>query len=154
MLPEKHLTLAARELARSFPGARFSRCYRNRAIGFDGPDFINFAAELPVNGEPAIVRAELQRIEAVAGREPDASRWASRSIDLDVLLFGTRVFEGAGLVVPRPDLLKRAFMLGPLAEIAPLLLHPTEQRTIAELWQDFDRAAHPLIAVDLDLAAV
>ena len=151
--PERHLLLAARELKRSFPGTRFSRCFRNRAIGFDGPDFINFAAELPVTGTAATMRAELQRIEALCGREPGAPRWAPRSMDLDVLLFGDQVFSEPGLVVPRPDLLRRAFMLGPLAELAPALRHPVEDRRLEELWQAFDREAHPLTPVALDLAA-
>src|SRR5512139_3580408 len=137
--PERHLTLAARELKRSFPGARFSHSYRNRAIGFEGPDFINFAAELPVQGDAASMRRELQRIESLCGREPGAPRWAPRSMDLDVLLFGDQVFSVPGLVVPRPDLLKRAFVLGPLAELAPGLLHPVEHRTLAALWGAFDR---------------
>jgi len=151
--PERHLALAARELKRSFPGTRFSRSYRNRAIGFDGPDFINFAAELPVQGDAAAMRLELQRIESLCGREPGAPRWAPRSMDLDVLLFGDQVFSVPGLVVPRPDLLKRAFMLGPLAELAPTLVHPTEHRSLETLWRAFDREAHPLVPVPLDLAA-
>ncbi len=61
--PEQHLLLAARELKAGYPGARFSRVYRNRAIGFDGPDFLNFVAELPVQGEPGALKAELERIE-------------------------------------------------------------------------------------------
>jgi 2-amino-4-hydroxy-6-hydroxymethyldihydropteridine diphosphokinase len=151
--PEKHLLRAAHELKRSFPGARFSRCYRNRAIGFEGPDFINFAAELPVQGDATALRTELQRIEALCGRAPDAPRWAPRSMDLDVLLFGDEVFSLPGLIVPRPDLVRRAFMLGPLAEIAPTVVHPRELQRLDVLWQQFDRAAHPLIAIELDLAA-
>jgi 2-amino-4-hydroxy-6-hydroxymethyldihydropteridine diphosphokinase len=151
--PERHLLQAARELKRSFPGARFSRCYRNRAVGFEGPDFINFAAELPVEGDAESLRAELQRIESLCGREPGAPRWAPRSMDLDVLLFGDQMLSMPGMLVPRPDLLKRAFMLGPLAEIAPALVHPRELQRIDVLWRDFDRADHPLIPVGLDLAA-
>jgi len=151
--PERHLALAAHELKRSFPGARFSRCYRNRAIGFEGPDFINFAAELPVHTDATAMRAELQRIEALCGREPGAPRWAPRSMDLDVLLFGDQVFSLPGLVVPRPDLLRRAFMLGPLTELAPALIHPVEMQRLDALWQAFDRDAHPLAPVALDLAA-
>jgi 2-amino-4-hydroxy-6-hydroxymethyldihydropteridine diphosphokinase len=150
--PEKNLLRAAHELKRSFPGTRFSRCYRNTAVGFEGPDFINFAAELPVEGNAESLRAELQRIEALCGREPGAPRWAPRSMDLDVLLFGDAVFEMPGLVVPRPDLLKRAFMLGPLAEIAPHVMHPLERQRIDALWRDFDQASHPLVPVALDLA--
>jgi 2-amino-4-hydroxy-6-hydroxymethyldihydropteridine diphosphokinase len=151
--PERHIALAAHELKRSFPGTRFSRCYRNRAVGFDGPDFINFAAELPVKGDASSLRAELQRIEALCGREPGAPRWAPRSMDLDLLLYGDTVFSQPGLVVPRPDLLRRAFMLGPLAELAPALVHPVELKRLDSLWHSFDRAAHPLVPVPLDLAA-
>jgi 2-amino-4-hydroxy-6-hydroxymethyldihydropteridine diphosphokinase len=151
--PEKNILLAAHALRHSFPGARFSRCYRNVAVGFDGPDFINFAVELPVHTGPEALRAELQRIEALCGRAPQAPRWEPRSMDLDVLLFGEQVFEIPGLTVPRPDLLRRAFMLGPLAELAPDAVHPVLQRRIGELWADFDRAAHPLVPVALDLAS-
>jgi 2-amino-4-hydroxy-6-hydroxymethyldihydropteridine diphosphokinase len=151
--PERNLLRAGRELKRSFPGARFSRCFRNAAVGFDGPDFINFAAELPVAGDAESLRAELQRIEALCGREPGAPRWAPRSMDLDVLLFGEQVLSMPGMLVPRPDLLKRAFMLGPLAELAPALMHPRELRRMDALWRDFDRDSHPLFPVALDLAA-
>jgi len=68
-------------------------------------------------------------------------------MDLDVLLYGDLVCDEPTVKVPRPDLLKRAYMLGPLAQLAPQLLHPTEHTTIGELWQRFDRAAHPLEAV-------
>jgi 2-amino-4-hydroxy-6-hydroxymethyldihydropteridine diphosphokinase len=68
-------------------------------------------------------------------------------MDLDVLLFGDRVGEFPGAKLPRPDLLKRAYMLGPLAEIAPEVVHPTLGATIGELWQRFDRAAHALTPV-------
>jgi 2-amino-4-hydroxy-6-hydroxymethyldihydropteridine diphosphokinase len=65
-------------------------------------------------------------------------------MDLDVLLYGELVCEEPGLKLPRPDLVKRAYMLGPLAEIAPQLLHPTAGLTIGELWRRFDQGAHPL----------
>ena len=106
-----------------------------------------------MQGDASSMRAELQRIEALCGREPGAPRWAPRSMDLDVLLYGDSVFSQPGLVVPRPDLLRRAFMLGPLAELAPALVHPVELKRLDALWQAFDRAAHPLVPVALDLAA-
>ena len=145
--PERHLALAARELRREFPDVGFSPWYRNRAVGFEGDDFINFAAgfttDLPV--EAVVVR--FQAIEALCGRPPGAPRWAPRSMDLDILLYGELVRNEPRLKLPRPDLLKRAFMLGPLAALAPELVHPTEKVSIAELWRRFDRAAHPLIEI-------
>jgi 2-amino-4-hydroxy-6-hydroxymethyldihydropteridine diphosphokinase len=150
----KNLVLAARALTARHPGTRYSRCYRNRAIGFDGPDFINFVAEVPVAGTPALLKGELECIETQCGRTRDAPKWAPRAMDLDILLFGELVQDTPGLVLPRPDLLRWGFMLGPLAELAPALRHPLRQRSFAELWQDFDRAAHPLVAEALDLNAV
>lgn len=145
--PERHLALAQRELERRFPGVRFSPWYRNKAVGFEGEDFINlvagFATELPVSE----VLTELHAIEALCGRPRAAPRWAPRSMDLDVLLYGDLVCQEPNLTLPRPDLLKRAYMLGPMAVLAPELVHPTERRTIGELWQRFDRAAHAMVEV-------
>jgi 2-amino-4-hydroxy-6-hydroxymethyldihydropteridine diphosphokinase len=150
---EQNLLLAARALKASYPGARFSHCYRNQAIGFDGPEFINFVAELPVGGMPRDLKAELERIELLCGRERGAPRWQPRTMDLDILLFGDVVLQEPGLTLPRPDLVRWAFMLGPLAEVAPDVVHPLQRRSIAALWRDFDQAAHPLQAAPLDLNA-
>jgi 2-amino-4-hydroxy-6-hydroxymethyldihydropteridine diphosphokinase len=145
--PERHLAMAARELERQFPGVRFSPWYRNRAVGFEGDDFINFVAGFATKLRVAEVLQGLHAIEALCGRPREAPRWAPRSMDLDVLLYGDRVCEEPQLKLPRPDLLKRAYMLGPLAVLAPDLVHPTEKLTIGELWSRFDRAAHTLVEV-------
>ncbi len=144
---EKHLALAARELARAFPGTRFSPWYRNRAVGFEGTDFINFVAGFSTERPLEAVIARLQAIEGQCGRTREAPRWAPRTMDLDILLYGERVEDTPALRLPRPDLLRRAYMLGPLADLAPGLRHPTAGLTIGELWACFDRAAHPLIEV-------
>jgi 2-amino-4-hydroxy-6-hydroxymethyldihydropteridine diphosphokinase len=89
----------------------------------------------------------LHALETLCGRPREALRWAPRSMDLDVLLYGDLVCHEPHLKLPRPDLLKRAYMLGPMAELAPDLVHPTERRTIGELWRSFDRAAHPMVKV-------
>lgn len=149
--PEKNLVIAARAIKARHPGARFSGCYRNRAVGFQGPDFINFVVELPVAGHPSLLKGELECVETQCGRHRDAPKWAPRAMDLDILLFGDVVQDTPGLVLPRPDLLRWGFMLGPLAELAPQLMHPVVRRTMVELWRDFDRLANPLLPVDLDL---
>lgn len=150
---EQNLLLAARTLKSSYPGARFSHCYRNQAVGFEGPDFINFVAALPVAGEACGLKVELERIELLCGRERGAPKWAPRPMDLDILLFGEQVQDEPGLTLPRPDLLRWAFMLAPLAEIAPALRHPLAGRSVGELWGDFDQGAHVLQREALDLNA-
>jgi 2-amino-4-hydroxy-6-hydroxymethyldihydropteridine diphosphokinase len=68
-------------------------------------------------------------------------------MDLDILLYGDLVHEEPGLKLPRPDLVKRPFMLGPMADLAPEVMHPTLNATIGELWRQFDQAAHPMTRV-------
>jgi 2-amino-4-hydroxy-6-hydroxymethyldihydropteridine diphosphokinase len=146
--PERNLALATQLLRQDFPDVRFSPWYRNRAVGFEGADFINFVAgfttQLPIDE----VLSRLHAIETACGRPRGAPRWAPRSMDLDVLLFGDLICDEPRLKLPRPDLLKRAFMLGPLAALAPELMHPTEKATIGELWQRFDRSAHALVEIE------
>lgn len=149
--PERNLHLAAKEIAQTFPGTRFSNAYKNAAVGFEGEDFINFVVGFSTDWPVEDVVAELQRIEGLCGRTRDAPKWAPRSMDLDILLFGDRICDLPGLVLPRPDLLKRPYMLGPMAELAPDFIHPTRLSTMAKLWEDFDRAAHPMTRVDIGL---
>ncbi len=145
--PERHLALAAQELVRVFAPVRFSPAYRNAAVGFDGPDFINWVAGFETVRGVHEIRAELQRIEELCGRRRDAPKWAPRSMDLDILLYGDLCCEEPGLVLPRPDLVRRAYMLGPMADLAPDLRHPVLGLTLGELWSGFDRAAHPMQSV-------
>lgn len=142
--PERNLERALAQLEREFPGVRFSPWYRNRAVGFAGEDFINLVAGFDTTLPVHAVLARLHAIEGRCGRPREAPRWAPRTLDLDVLLYGDLVCEEAGLKLPRPDLLKRAYMLGPLAALVPEVVHPTARATIGELWQRFDQATHPL----------
>jgi 2-amino-4-hydroxy-6-hydroxymethyldihydropteridine diphosphokinase len=146
--PEENVVKAADELQRRFPDARFSSWYRNQAVGFTGDDFINgvvgFTTDLPLTA----VIEQLRAVEEICGRPRNAPRWAPRAMDLDVLLFDDLV-RTEPTRLPRPDLLKRPYMLGPLAEIAPRVLHPTAGLTIGELWAQFDQGAHTMTRVDL-----
>ncbi|MGH8141534.1 MAG: 2-amino-4-hydroxy-6-hydroxymethyldihydropteridine diphosphokinase [Steroidobacteraceae bacterium] len=152
--PAAHLLQAARALKQRFPDARFSGCYRNSAFGFEGDDFVNavvgFDTELPI---PQLLTV-LRGIEALCGRGKADPRWGPRAIDLDLLLYDRTVENGVGYTVPRPDLTKRAYMLGPLAELAPQWLYPPAGPTIGELWARFARAEHVLHRDALDLNAL
>jgi 2-amino-4-hydroxy-6-hydroxymethyldihydropteridine diphosphokinase len=146
---EKNLAHAADQIVHAWPDAVFSQAYGNKAVGFDGPDFINlvlgFHTTLPVG----TVIEKLRAIETRCGRPRFAPKWASRTMDLDVLLYGDRVEKTDDYTLPRPDLLKRPYMLGPLAEIAPRVRHPVAHRTIGELWAEFDHGGHRMTPVNL-----
>ncbi len=147
--PLESLTKALVALRLRFPDLSVSPAYANSAVGFQGADFINLALGFTTELSLTAVLAELHAVEALCGRGRTEAKWAPRRMDLDVLLYGELVGEFPGAKLPRPDLTRRAYMLGPLAAIAPAVVHPVLKRTIAELWAGFDRAAHPLRPVKL-----
>lgn len=149
--PEKNLASACAQILRNWPDAFFSRAYRNAAVGFDGPEFINLVLGFTTDQPLDAVIAQLRDIETRCGRPRLAPKWASRSMDLDVLLFGDRVEKTADYTLPRPDMLKRPYMLGPMAEIAPDVVHPTAGKTIGALWEGFDRDGHAMVPVGIEL---
>ena len=102
-----------------------SRLYRNPPMGpADQPDYVNAVAELDTALPPQTLLAALQGLEADAGRDRNGRRWGARPLDLDLLVYGDREIEEAALTVPHPGLASRAFVLHPLAEIAPALSVP------------------------------
>ena len=102
---------------------RCSGLYRSASVGADGPDYLNAVAELRTSLAPLALLAELQRIERAHGRERP-HRNAPRTLDLDLLLYADRRIAMIELTVPHPRLHERAFVLLPLAEIAPRLVVP------------------------------
>ncbi len=155
--PETHLGQAARALRRRFSDVRFSSCYRNPAFGFRGDDFINAVAGFSTTLSIEALLAELRAIETECGRRPADPKWGPRAIDLDLLLFDQVVGRGTAYTLPRPDLARRAYMLGPLAELAPDSRYPPDGPAIGELWARFrTRAAadaEGLRRIGLDLNA-
>jgi 2-amino-4-hydroxy-6-hydroxymethyldihydropteridine diphosphokinase len=145
--PQANLARAVAELARIFNELQVSPWYQNRAVGFQGEDFINFVFGFHTQRGVHDTVGQLREVETLCGRPRNAPKWAARAMDLDVLLYDDLVLDEPQLKLPRPDLLVRAYMLGPLADIAPELRHPTQGRTIAQLWAAFDRQAHEMIPV-------
>ena len=149
--PLENLRRALDVLDRRFAPLRLSHAYANAAVGFTGDDFVNLAVGFTTALGVQDVIAQLHEAEAACGRARTAPKWAPRSMDLDILLYGDTVVTGPALTLPRPDLLVRPYMLGPLAEIAPRLVHPVVHRTIAALWRDMQqRESHALRPVAFD----
>jgi 2-amino-4-hydroxy-6-hydroxymethyldihydropteridine diphosphokinase len=145
--PERHLSVALRALAAAYGPLTLSPAYKNKAVGFDGADFINLVAGFTTEDSVVEVRKQLQKIEAACERPPDAPKWAPRTMDLDILLFGDLVSNEPGFVIPRPDLVKRPYMLKPMADIAPEVRHPILDKTMRELWEGFQGGEHAMVEV-------
>ena len=120
------------------------------AVGFEGDDFINLVVAFPAEQSTEALLEKLKAVERACGREPGAPKWGPRTLDLDLLLHGDAVGRFAGKALPHPDLLTRAWVLGPLAELAPGLVHPVAGERIDALWRGFDRQAHALVPVSLE----
>jgi len=113
-----------------------SSLYRSRPFGpVEQPDFVNAVAGLLTALEPAALLASLQALETRLGRERPAVRWGPRRIDLDLLVHGSVRVAQPGLELPHPGIAERAFVLAPLAEIAPDLDVPGVGRVGALLAQ-------------------
>jgi 2-amino-4-hydroxy-6-hydroxymethyldihydropteridine diphosphokinase len=133
---ELKLLSAIAELGR-LPGTRvtaLSHFYETEPVGgVAQDDFYNAAARIATTLRPLELLAELQRIETEVFQRTPSLRWGPRSMDLDILLYGDLVLTGEILTIPHPRLAERRFVLQPLADIAPALVHPTLGNSIAEL---------------------
>ncbi|WP_120994686.1 2-amino-4-hydroxy-6-hydroxymethyldihydropteridine diphosphokinase [Stutzerimonas urumqiensis] len=131
---ERHLSAGLDALAGLLTDMRCSPVFESQAVGIRSGNFYN----LVVAGQTDLPLLEIDRrlkfIEADNGRY--APERKGLPLDIDVLLYGDQVGTFNGLVLPRPEILRNAFVLWPLALIAPAQRHPAVDRTFAELWRD------------------
>ncbi len=136
--PQRHLHAAVEVLRARFGAITVSPAYRTPAVGFDGPDFLNNAVALETSMPLEELDAWLHAVEDAHGRDRSGPRFSDRTLDIDVVYYGDRVVEGPGhLRIPRAEL-KHAFVLKPLADIAPDFVDPVTKLSLRQMWQ-----AHP-----------
>lgn len=119
-----------------------SKWYKNKALTLqpsdNQPDFINGAIKIETDLEPPELLKKLKMIESEMGRRESAARWEARIIDLDILLFSDFVIESENLTIPHPELHKRLFVLLPLYDIEPSLIHPAQKKRIKSMIENYD----------------
>jgi len=145
--------LTAINLADKMPGCNVeskSRFYRTEPVGVKGQDwYVNAVISMRAEIQARELLEGLLAIEAGLGRER-RERWESRPIDLDILLFGKDVINGKDLIIPHPRMHLRRFVLVPMTELAPDLVHPVLSKTMAELLDGFsenEQRVFPLMEV-------
>ena len=133
--PERHLRLALDELRSMFGEAVVSPAYRTAAVGFDGAPFVNAAVALRTTLSLPALEDALHALEDRHGRDRTGPRLSDRTLDVDVVFYGDTVIrDGARVRVPRPEL-KHAFVLKPLADIAPAFVDPLSGARLVDLWR-------------------
>ena len=114
-----------------------SRLYQTVPVGgpADQPDYLNGALEIATTLEPLELLQRCQTIEATFGRQRSV-RWGARTLDIDLLLFEQRIIASDTLQLPHPRLSERGFVLQPLCDLAPELVHPQQHQTLAALLEN------------------
>lgn len=144
---ERYITAGLDALLGLFGDLSLSPVYDSDAIGFDGQPFLNLAVEVRTGLSVAELARTLRHIEFEHGRPPNASRFSARQLDIDILTYGDLTGHIDGVELPRGEILENAFVLCPLADLAPGEYHPVVGRTYAELWRDFDKNTQSIARV-------
>ena len=145
--PEHNIARGVAQLRAAFGPILCSPVYTNPATGFVGDDFYNLVIGFDTALVLDAIGARLREIEQAHGRHRGEAKFAPRTLDLDLLTYGDTVLTTAQLTLPRADILEYAFVLRPLADIAPDERHPLTHATYRELWQHRERESVPMTRV-------
>jgi 2-amino-4-hydroxy-6-hydroxymethyldihydropteridine diphosphokinase len=137
---DKHIPASLSALAQAFGELTISSIYESEPVGFTGDAFYNLVVGFDSDSEVKAVAKQLRQIELDNGRTPESRKFAARTLDLDLILYGDLVVNDGRLQIPRNEIEHYAFVLEPLAEIAPNLKHPISHISYAELWDRFDKS--------------
>lgn len=145
---EKNTRAGVSALRQAFGELTLSSVYESEAVGFAGDAFYNMVIACEVSTPVHETNQILRDIEDANGRDRSGPRFSSRTLDLDLLLYDDLVLDENGLKLPRGEILKNAFVLWPLAEIAPHRIHPEAGSSFAELWRNFDKTKENIKPID------
>jgi len=145
--PEHNLRAALENLEQAFGKLLLSPVYRTKAVGFEGDDFLNMVIGIDTALGPDQLRTRLREIEKSQGRMRGEEKFSPRTIDLDLLTWGDLVDKDAG--IPRDEILRYAFVLKPLADVAPDEIYPGGTQTYGQLWDAFGQRPAGMVEVEL-----
>ena len=126
-----------------------SSVFESEAVGFEGQPFYNLVVGFNTEQSPVALCAHFRAIEDAFGRERGPDKFSPRTLDIDLLTFGNQATNEGGIALPRDEITRYAFVLGPLAEVARDEVHPGTGYTYGALWDAFERNRQPLRRVQL-----
>jgi 2-amino-4-hydroxy-6-hydroxymethyldihydropteridine diphosphokinase len=147
---ENNMRGAVRELAAHYGRLTLSPVYESKAHGFEGDNFYNLVAGFDTAESIERIKETLSHIESRFGRSRRENRFSARTLDLDLLLYDDIVRHDSQVNLPHPDIQRYAFVLGPLADIAPDLRHPETGLSCARMWEQFGSGKQEIWKTDFD----
>ena len=146
----KNITAALDALSELFGTLQISSVYESKSVGFEGSNFFNLVVGAATELSIGELSETLKRIEDENGRKRNGPKFSPRTLDIDILTYGDFVGVEGGVELPRAEITQNAFVLLPLTEIAPQVLHPQLQKSYHDLWEAYDRASQSLWAIDFE----
>ena len=147
---ENNIRGAVRELAAQYGPLTLSPVYESKSVGFNGGNFYNLVAGFDTEESIEHIKEKLSHVESRFGRTRQENRFSARTLDLDLLLYDDIVRHDSQVNLPHPDIQRYAFVLRPLAYIAPDLRHPETGSAYAEMWKQFNKAKQDIWTVDFE----
>ena len=135
----------------TFGELQLSSVYESDAVGFEGESFYNMVVSFETDQSPFSIADKLREIENRHHRKRNKNCLESRTLDLDQILHGNLAIDELGVQVPHDDIVKYAFVLCPLADIASHDRHPVLSKTYTQLWSSFDQSKTPLKKIPVNL---
>ncbi|MFC3192784.1 2-amino-4-hydroxy-6-hydroxymethyldihydropteridine diphosphokinase [Marinicella sediminis] len=132
-----HITSCLHHLRCAFSRLQTSPVYASPSYGFKGADFHNLVVRIDTAFTPTELKIWLQQLEDLHGRDRRKPRYSDRTLDVDLLLCDQLIIDDGFVQLPRDEILKRPYVLKPLQDLAPDLLHPVAKKRLADLWQAF-----------------
>ena len=138
--PRLHIKRALQQLRKDFLRVQVSSVYESRSVGFKGDNFLNLIVSFESSLTVGELNQYLHNLEDVEGRERlNGKAWDSRTLDLDIVLFGKKLGYFDGVELPRGEILEHAHVLLPLAEIASHVIHEPTQKSYEQLCADLSK---------------
>lgn len=142
--PREQIVSAVTALREMFGELTVSPVYESQAVGFRGENFLNLVVGIRTQLTPKVLVSVLREIEESQGRVRGAEKFSSRTLDIDLLTYGDQIIDSGSLQLPRDEILRYAFVLLPLSDVAGSERHPVTGQTYRGLWEAFDASDQPL----------
>lgn len=145
---ERNIRSALAALEERYGPLQLSPVYESEAVGFDGDPFFNLVVGFDSDRSAPEIAADLRQIESLHGRERSGGKYHSRTLDIDLLTYGSRALKIGDTELPRDEITRYAFVLKPLAQVAPEEIHPTTGKSYRQLWEEFGDSRQALWPVE------